>query len=123
MPISKSRQIVCMFPVESITGKMSREKDKVSKKNPGFKVFVGYQNRYSVANRFQCKAKARSTQPDEAELQARSKFKEAVMQTNKIMFETPQELAKYMAAYQKNPEGYKTVRGYVFAKEYAKLSE
>lgn len=122
MPVSKSRQIVCMFPVESITGKMSREKDKVSKNNPGFKVFVGYQNRYSVTNRFQCKAKARVGELKETEIQARSKFKQAVANTNKIMLEQPQELVKYTSSYQKNPEGYKTLRGYVFAKEYAKLT-
>lgn len=121
MPKSKSRQIVCMFPVESITGKMSREKDKVSSKNPGFKVFVGYQNAYSVSNRFQCKSKARTSIPKESEISARTKFKQAVTATNTAL-SNPTQLSTYTAAYKKNPEGYKTIRGYIFSKEYSKYA-
>lgn len=116
----KSRQIVCMFPVESIVGKLAREKDKVSAKNPGFKTFVGYQNAYAVTNRFQCKSKHRTTMASDSENSVRTKFKTAVTNTNTALT-NPTTSAPYIAAYKKNPEGYNTLRGYVFAKEYAKI--
>ena len=61
----------------------------------------------------------RSTPPSEAELATRTRFSE-VQAAIAVLSE--EDKSAYASAYQKNPKGYKTLRGYIFAKEYAKLA-
>ena len=61
----------------------------------------------------------RQTPYSEAELARQEKF----AQTRAAMAAlTPEQIAEYETAFRKNPGKYTTLNGYIFAKEYAKLS-
>jgi len=61
----------------------------------------------------------RSTPASEAELATRTKFS-AVQAAIAALSE--EDKSAYAAAYKKNSKGYKTLRGYMFAMEYQKLT-
>ncbi len=56
--------------------------------------------------------------PEQVEQQ--TKFAQAQAAVAEV-FGNPTELTAYTEAYKANPEGYASLRGYIFAKEYAKL--
>ncbi len=61
----------------------------------------------------------RTSAPSEKEVATRSKFTNA---TAAIAALTEEEKSAYASAFKKNPKGYKTLRGYIFAMEYKKLT-
>ncbi len=61
----------------------------------------------------------RTTPPSEKETALRTKFS-TVIQTVKNLSE--EEKNAYKTAWTKNPKGYSTLRGYIFAQEYKKVN-
>ena len=60
------------------------------------------------------------TPPTETELQVRANFKTA---RQNVLTLSEEEISTYQEAFKKNPRKYKTLHGYMVAKEYAKLGE
>lgn len=60
----------------------------------------------------------RTSPPSEAETATRTKFAQVQAAMTAL---SEEEKATYASAYKKTPKGYKTLRGYIFAMEYAKL--
>lgn len=112
------RMLVCMPPVEAVNGKIAGSDEKVNKYNQGFKCFIGYQNSWSTVNRFMLRKKA-LPEPNQNQKEAQEKFKQAfeAMQT---IYKDPTKLADEKEKFLKQSK-YKTLRGFIFAEEYAKL--
>ena len=60
----------------------------------------------------------RTSPPSEAETATRTKFAQVQAAMAAL---TEEEKSAYATAFKKNSKGYKTLRGYIFAQEYAKL--
>ncbi len=60
------------------------------------------------------------TPPTEKQLQVRANFKTA---RQNVLTLSEEEISAYQEAFKKNPGKYKTLHGYMVAKEYAKLGE
>ncbi len=60
------------------------------------------------------------TPPTEKQLQVRADFKTARLN---VLSLSEEEIAAYKEAFKKNPGKYKTLHGYMVAKEYEKLGE
>ena len=58
--------------------------------------------------------------PTEKQISNRANF--ATARAN-VLALSPEEISAYQEAFKKNPGKYKSLNGYIFAKEYAKLSE
>lgn len=56
----------------------------------------------------------------EAELARQAKFAQVRAAIKAL---TPEQIADYQTAYEKNPGKYSTLNGYIFAKEYEKIGE
>ena len=56
--------------------------------------------------------------PTQTQLDNRDRF--ATVRANMLLL-TPEQIAEYKAAFRKNPGKYKSLQGYIFAQEYAKL--
>lgn len=114
MPSKSTRRLVCVMPVESINGKILPTKDKLT--DPEARGFVGYQNSWSVANRFRCYNKPIPVQSASAsQIAARNAFKTTLTQVQTIM-QDPSQRQQYASEWKSKPEGYVTLRGYIFAK-------
>lgn len=61
----------------------------------------------------------RTSPPSAAEVATRNKFTDV---TAAMALLTEEDKNAYAAAYKKNSKGYKTLRGYIFAQEYKKLT-
>ncbi len=61
----------------------------------------------------------RTSAPSENETAVRTKFTTVRKAVSAL---STQEQAAYSTAYKKNPKGYKTLRGYMFAEEYRKAA-
>lgn len=114
------RRLVCVMPLEAIIGKIAPSKERVTKSNPGFRCFVGYQRGTSMFNRYQVKTNARQRAFDEAELNNQQKFKVAQKNARLALLD-PEEYARLSLAFSKQTK-YSTLYGYTFAQEYAKLA-
>lgn len=115
--MASARLIMCMPPVEAMRGKFAQSKDKVTKMNPGFQMFVGLQKSYSTTNRFALRKKAL---PDQTQAQKEQvdKFKRTITAVAAL---TAEQIAAYRVEFAKQTK-YLTLRGFMFAKEYAKLT-
>lgn len=114
------RRLVCVMPLEAIIGKIAPSKERVSKSNPGFKCFVGYQRGTSLFNRYQVKTHGRQRAFDDMELSNQQKFKIAQKNARAALLD-PEKYAQLTLAFSKQTK-YSTLYGYTFAQEYAKLS-
>ena len=61
-----------------------------------------------------------TVEPTENQVSNRAKF--ATARAN-VAALSQEQIAEYAAAFKKNPGKYKSLQGYIFAKEYAKLGE
>lgn len=114
------RRMVCVMPIEAVVGKMAPNDQKVSRNNAGFKCFVGYQRSGSVFNRYQVKAKWRTSPMGAAETAVQNKFKACVKATRARLLDAQQSAADKVAFAQQTR--YKTLYQFVFNSEWAKLS-
>ena len=57
--------------------------------------------------------------PTQTQLDNRDRF--ATVRANMLLL-TPEQIAEYKATFRKNPGKYKSLQGYIFAQEYAKLA-
>ena len=57
--------------------------------------------------------------PTQTQLDNRDRF--ATVRANMLLL-TPEQIAEYKAAFRKIPGKYKSLQGYIFAQEYAKLA-
>lgn len=112
------RMLVCMPPVEAVNGKIAASDEKVNKYNQGFKCFIGYQNSWSTVNRFMLRKKPLGD-PTQAQKESQDKFKQA-FEAMRAIYSDPTKLAEEKQKFL-NQTRYKTLRGFIFAEEYAKL--
>lgn len=113
------RRLVCVMPVEAIIGKIAPADEKVSKDNPGFKCFVGYQRGNGIFNRYQVKKNPRRRDYGQDELALQTAFTNAVKATRQRMMEPDQSLADQIAFSKQSK--YKTLYSYVFNQVYQKV--
>ena len=82
------------------------------------------ESEYYAAERFGTQSTGKigenNTPPTEKQLQVRANFKTA---RQNVLALSEEEKSAYQEAFKKNPGKYKTLHGYMVAKEYAKLSE
>ncbi len=105
----KMSRITVAYPFEAIQGKVNKQDSAYFCKRNG----KTYLNRVVNTN---------TSSPTEAQLNMQTLFSTCTKNTNAIMADTSgEDYAAYKAAWQSNSSGYTTLRGYVFAKEYAKL--
>lgn len=112
------RRLVCVMPVEAIIGKIAPADQKVSKSNPGFKCFVGYQRGNGIFNRYQVKKNARRKDYAEEELDLQKKFTDAVKATRQRLMDPDQNMIDQLAFSKQSK--YKTLYSYVFNQVYVK---
>ena len=91
--------------VESMSGKVCQHSDTYFAERYGTK-YTG-----KICN-------PRTSPPSEAETATRTKFAQVQAAMAAL---TEEEKSAYATAFKKNSKGYKTLRGYIFAQEYAKL--
>lgn len=115
--MASNRLIMCMPPVEAMRGKFAQSKDKVKKDNPGFQMFVGVQKSYSTINRFALRKKA-LPDPTQSQLDQIDKFKRTITAVAAL---TAEQIVAYKNDFAKQTK-YPTLRGFIFSKEYAKLT-
>lgn len=112
------RRLVCVMPVEAIIGKIAPADEKVSKDNPGFKCFVGYQRGNGIFNRYQVKKNPRRNPYGEIEKNLHIAFTNAVKATRQRLKDPDQSLADQVAFSKQSK--YKTLYSYVFNQVYKK---
>lgn len=96
-----------MALIESMSGKICQHSDMYFFERNG-KVFTG-----KICN-------PSTKEPTEAQLAVQEKFKTAHANTQAAI-DDPEQLAAYQTAYDAQKK-YSTLRGYIFAQEFAKLS-
>lgn len=112
------RRLVCVMPVEAIIGKIAPADQKVSKNNPGFKCFVGYQRGNGIHNRYQVKVNPRRTDFTQDEKTQQQKFK-AVVKATRARMQNPEQSVQDQLAFSQQTK-YKTLYSYVFNQEWQK---
>lgn len=112
------RRLVCVMPVEAIIGKIAPADQKVSKSNPGFKCFVGYQRGNGIFNRYQVKKNPRLRAYEQEELNRQKAFTDAVKATRQRLLDPDQNLTDQIAFSKQSK--YKTLYSYVFNQVYKK---
>lgn len=112
------RRLVCVMPVEAIIGKIAPADQTVSKDNPGFKCFVGYQRGNGIFNRYQVKKNPRRNPYAENEKNLQTAFTNAVKATRQRMMDPDQSLTDQIAFSKQSK--YKTLYSYVFNQVYKK---
>ena len=94
------------FPVETVHG-------KISKKHK-----IGFAHRTASGVNYSTMYGKRRTKPSTAEIANREKF--ATVRAN-IESLSEEQIAEYAAQFKKYPGKYKSLNGYIFAKEYEKI--
>lgn len=112
------RLVSFVLPFEKLTGKYARVKDKVSKKNPGFKWCGGVTHHRNVLNtssvfRIQPRTSAYSTE----ELAKQTKFG-AVAKALSAVYKNPAAYQTAVAEFQAQST-YKYLRDYIWHREWA----
>lgn len=123
-----ARIATLMAPFETITGKYARNQDKVKNfEKPSVarsnRFFYGNTRHWDNTNYVALRQKSRQTPYSAEEQVAMDKFKRASVAAKAIYDNKSQApYTTYRADWLKDNRGYKTLWGYVFAKEYDKLT-
>lgn len=119
-----ARIATLMAPFETITGKYARNQDKVKNfEKPSVarsnRFFYGNTRHWDNTNYVALRQKSRQTPYSAAETKVMDDFK-TVSGLAKAIYANRSGAAfiAYSASFEKNQEGYKTLWGYIFAKEY-----
>ena len=115
------RFFVTMVPIESINGKLAPQSQKMKvgateAENLRNRYFYGY-GKLGTVNWMAVRSNSRKTSYNAQELALQQKFKTTTANTNaRLALANPADVSAFKAQTK-----YKTLRGYIFADEYAKL--